>query len=66
MKYVDTLSVEHIEEWGINVLYVPDKIRTTVKEVYDDTIDLLKSLALSKVDFCIMHGAFAYQLPETL
>ncbi len=64
MKYVDTLSVEHIEEWGINVLYVPDKIRTTVKEVYDDTIDLLKSLALSKVDFCIMHGAFAYQLPE--
>lgn len=64
MKYVDTLSVEYIKEWDANVLYVPDKIRTTVKEVYDDTIALLKSLVIEQVDFCIMHGAFSYQLPD--
>lgn len=63
MKYVDTLSVEYIPEWDVRVLYVPDKIRTTVKEVYDDTVSLFESLGIDKVDFAVMHGAFAHQLP---
>ncbi len=63
MKYVDTLSIEYMQNWDVNVLYVPDKIRTTVAEVYQDTLKLMESLALKQVDFCIMHGAFSFQLP---
>lgn len=63
MKYVYTLSIEYIQDWDIRVLYVPDKIRTTVEEVYTDTLQLLKDNGLVQVDFCVMHGAFSHQLP---
>lgn len=63
MKYVDTLSVEHIEQWGIKVLYVPDKIRPTCQLVYDDTIKMFESLGITEVDLAIIHGTFSHQLP---
>lgn len=63
MKYVDTLSIEYMSDWDVNVLYVPDKIRTTVQEVWDDTVKLLAAHGLTQVDFAIMHGAFQHQLP---
>lgn len=63
MKYVDTLSIEYVTDWDIRILYVPDKIRTTVNEVYIDTIELFKTSGLDKVDLAIMHGAFSHQLP---
>jgi hypothetical protein len=47
MKYVDTLSVEYIKEWDVNVLYVPDKIRTTVKAIVSSYTSLTVVLTLS-------------------
>ncbi len=63
MKYVDTLSVEYLPDWDMRILYVPDKIRTTTQEVWDDTVKLLADLGITYVDMAIMHGAFSHQLP---
>lgn len=63
MKYVDTLSIEYIEEWDMRILYVPDKIRTTTELVYTDTLGVFKAAGVDKVDLAIMHGAFSHQLP---
>lgn len=64
LKYVDTLSIEHIPRFDMTVLYVPDEwaendADTTWKQVND----LMRSLALDKVDFACMHGMFTYQHP---
>lgn len=63
MRYVDTLSIEYIPEWDFRILYVPDKIRTTVDLVWRDTQALLESHGLKQVDMAIMHCAFSHQLP---
>lgn len=63
MKYVSTLMVEYIPDWDMRILYVPDKIRTTVNEIYQDTLRIFDSLKIETVDLAIMHGAFSHQLP---
>ena len=62
-KYVDTLYIEIIEKYGITILYIPDEYKHTASETYDDVLNLMKENNLSKVDICIMHGQFNYQLP---
>lgn len=61
-KYVNTLSVEYIEKFGINVLYIPDEW-----DLPENTLSQVKTLlsakGLSKVDLGIFHGNFTYQLP---
>lgn len=64
LKYVDTLSIEYISRFGINVLYVPDEWGPTNEDTLDQVKVLLKQNNLSKVDFAIMHGLFSYQLPS--
>lgn len=62
LKYVKDLSIEYIERFDINVLYVPDEwdsTETTLKQVHE----LLRAKGLDKVDYAIMHGQFEYQLP---
>lgn len=64
LKYVDEISIEHIERFGIDVLYIPDecnggdtdKTLVQVREVLD-------AKGLSQVDFGFFHGAFSYQIP---
>lgn len=65
-KYVRTLSIEYIERFGINVLYVPDEWRHDNNETLAEVKVLLKSKGLSQVDYAIMHGCFEYQLPAGL
>lgn len=63
-KYVDTLSIEHIERFGINVLYVPDEWRHDPQETFEEVKALLADRMLEQVDFACMHGCFEYQLPD--
>lgn len=65
-KYIDTLEIEYIKKFDINVLYVPDEYKHNSKDTYTDVIKLLKKHNLKQVDIAIMHGAFNYQLPITL
>jgi len=62
-KYINTLHIEHMEDLGINVLYVPDEYKHSAEETYDDLMKLMLEQRLSNVDIAIMHGQFTYQLP---
>lgn len=63
MKYVNSLSIEQIDDLGISVLYVPDEWRSDPNVTYTEVEALLAQDNLKKVDIAIMHGNFGYQLP---
>lgn len=66
VKHITKLSIESIQIKGnlINVLYVPDEWDENPDNTYQQVLELLEYNQLSKVDFAIMHGNFAYQLPD--
>lgn len=64
IKYFKDIAIEHIERFGIDVLYVPDEIRPDTQTTWRDVKALLKQHNLEVVDIASMHGAFEYQLPE--
>lgn len=61
-RYVQTLSIEKMEMFGLSVLYVPDECRHSADLVVQDTEQLLVEAGLQQVDIAIMHGMFQYQL----
>lgn len=64
LKYVDTLSIEIIEELGgISILYVPDEWNADANVTWLQVNELLKQHGLDKVNIACMHGSFDYQLP---
>jgi UDP-2,3-diacylglucosamine pyrophosphatase LpxH len=64
LHYATTLSIEHIERFNINVLYVPDKWRPHTQDTLIEVKQLMAKEGLDQLDFAIMHGAFEYQLPS--
>lgn len=66
VKYMDTLSIEYIDRFGINVLYIPDEWLPDCSATLAEVHKLLAKHDLDKVDFAIMHGQFDYQLPSHL
>lgn len=63
IKYFTDITIEHIDRYGIDVLYIPDEIRPTTTATWKCVQTLLTEKGLDKVDFAVMHGAFDYQLP---
>ena len=63
LKYINTISIEHMEDFGIDILYIPD-IQKPTCEIYEDVINLLHISELKQVDLAIAHGTFSYQLPK--
>ena len=63
LKYVKELSIEHIDDFDIDVLYVPDEWCHTTEGTLEQVHDLLRENNLDKVDIACMHGQFSYQLP---
>lgn len=61
-RYVEDLEIEHHPKFG-NILYVPDEWGTSCEHCYTAAKSLIADHGLTKVDFCIFHGAFDYQLP---
>lgn len=66
LQYVKTLSVEYIERFGINVLYVPDEWNHDNHDTYIEVKSILKNKGLDSVDFAVMHGQFEYQLADVV
>lgn len=62
-KYVNTLLIEKVNKFGINILYIPDEYKHDAKETYDEVLKLLKKHKLNQVDIAFIHGQFHYQLP---
>lgn len=65
-KHVEVLSIEHIEKFGIDVLYVPDEWGTSCADTFEEVKMLLQEKGLEQVDLSIMHGCFNYQFPVNL
>lgn len=63
LKHVKVLSIEHIEKFGIHVLYVPDECCHSTEAALEQVRSLLQEKGLEQVDFACMHGQFSYQLP---
>lgn len=61
---VDTIDIVYISKYDVNVLFVPDRPRTTPQETFSIVQEKLKQHNIEQVDFAIMHGCFQYQLPE--
>lgn len=66
VKYVPNLSIEHIERFGITVLYVPDEWNVRCDDTWLEVVALLKQHGLEKVDYAVMHGAFPHQMPKNV
>lgn len=64
VKYVTDIHIETIERYGIDVLYIPDEIRPTTQQTWQRVQELMDERKITKVDYAVMHGAFAYQLPD--
>lgn len=62
-KYIDTLSIEYIEDHNMHVLYVPDEWASTTEETLSQVKTLMQDMHIKDVDIAIMHGLFNYQLP---
>jgi len=62
-KYHHSLGIEYMPQWGMNFLYVPDEWAPTTDKTLEQVKQLLSDKGLSKVDFSIMHGQFADQIP---
>lgn len=65
-KYIDTLFIEHMIDWDITILYVPDEYKHKASDTLKEVKKLMKNLRLTQVDIAIMHGQFNYQLPVQL
>jgi len=62
-KYIDTIHIEYLTEYNINILYVPDEIHHDADMVLNDVKVLMEEKGIDKVDIAVMHGAFKYQIP---
>lgn len=63
-RHVTELSIEHIDRFGISLMYLPDEWSSDNDDTWRQVSDLLADYGLSQVDFVLMHGAFDYQLPS--
>jgi hypothetical protein len=64
LKYFNTLDIEYIAEWDINILYIPDEFRTEHSQTLVEVKALLIERNLKTVDIGIMHGMFEQQVPK--
>lgn len=64
VRYIDTLCIEYLEQFDINILFVPDEWRACAKDTELEVKKLLNDKNLTQVDYAIMHGAFPHQYPE--
>ncbi len=65
-KYITDIHIEYMEDFDLNILYVPDQNDKPAIDRFTDILKLMKSKNLTKVDLTMMHGQFRYQLPVLL
>lgn len=63
-KYIDTVYVEHIKRFNINILYVPDEWRHRCSDTFNDCKEALHLAGLKTVHYAFIHGQFDYQLGD--
>ncbi len=64
VRLYETVAVEYHEKTGLNILYIPDNVKTD--HMYEDIENLLQAHNLDKVDILVHHGYFKHMLPEAM
>lgn len=59
-KYISDITVEHIDKLGVDVLYVPDRIRPNERQSFADAKQLMSEQGLDKVDITFTHGMYRH------
>ena len=62
-KYISTLHIEHMVDFDLNILYIPDEYKHKASDTLEEVKKLLIKENLTNVDIAIMHGQFHYQIP---
>lgn len=62
-RYINEITIEYMEDLGIDVLYIPDEINPKADQTLNEVKSLLDVRGINKVDIGIFHGQFHYQLP---
>lgn len=66
LKYFDKISLEHIPEFDIRVLYVPDDVPfKTAVDAMAHIKELMRTVGWDYVDYAFVHGYFDFVLPKT-
>lgn len=63
LRYIKEISIERIEEYGLDILCIPDEKNTSDEITYNQVIAMMKARAIEKVDFALIHGFFDFQVP---
>ena len=64
VKVFDSISLEHHEKTGLNILYIPDNHGSD--DIYEDIRKVLQTHNLESADILIHHGYFKHMLPAAL
>lgn len=61
IRYYDDIHLEFDPTLKLWIGYIPDAIRPCVEQIYDEFVELMKTLGCPKVDYIIAHGFFDFQ-----
>lgn len=64
IKYFNTVCIERMDRFGIDVLYVPDEWRNGPEDAWEDVDRCMIELGIECVDVAVVHGTFEHHLPE--
>lgn len=64
LKYIDTVAIEYLPEYDLNVLFVPDDYKPNPDDTWKDVVMELEKKGLDKVDFSFTHGTYEHHLPS--
>lgn len=62
LRYIEKVSIEYIERYGIYVLYIPD-LKIHADDIWTDVQEQMRVLGIAQVDYTVVHSAFHHQLP---
>lgn len=63
VKWVKEVSIIHLDDHDLNLLFVPDDWKPNPEDTWKDVLDVLHFNNLGKVDFAFTHGTYEHHLP---
>lgn len=61
VRYFDDVHLEKDPTLGVWIAYIPDAIRPAPQQVYDELVEMMKTLGCEKIDYILAHGFFDFQ-----
>lgn len=61
VRYYDDVYLEKDPTLDVWIGYIPDAIRPEPQQVYDELVEMMKTLGCDKIDYILAHGFFDFQ-----